>query len=190
MSLLFTVEGRKVSPHTETLLIFPFKEIWERDKDKDKSNAMEDFAYIEFVTSMKKSNPYRGYSEEDKPNKVKEDIISRDNWEEDVLIREAIVKCKNFQSDASPTYNYYMSAKVGADKLRSFFMTFDMNDCNPKTGNPIYKPRDITSALKDTEDVLTKLNAMKEKVEQELFESTRTKGQKEVSPFADPESLK
>lgn len=189
MSLLFNVEDKKVSPNTETLLIFPFKEIWDRDETSNKEVAMQEFAYIEFVSSMKKSNPYAGYEEEQKKEKVKEHIIKIENWEPDVLVEEAIVKVRDFQTNASPTYSYYMAAKLGANKMQSFFNTFDMNAVNEKTGNPIYKPRDITSALNDTARVLENLNSMKEKVEQELFESTKVKGQKEISHFANPENL-
>lgn len=189
MSLLFQVEDRRVSPNTETLLVFPFKEIWERDESENKEVARQEFTYIEFMASMKKSNPYAGYSEDQKSDKIIENEIHIEDWEPDVLVNEAIVKVKDFQTNASPTYSYYMAAKLGANKMQSFFETFNMNDVNEKTGNPIYKPRDITSALNDTAKVLENLNAMKEKVEQELFESTRMKGEKEISHFANPENL-
>ena len=51
-------------PNPETLLITPFKDIWERDKTPSKAIAIQEFAYIEFMTSMLKSNPYREYPEE------------------------------------------------------------------------------------------------------------------------------
>ncbi len=66
MSFLFKIEGKKVYPNTETLLVSPFKEIWERDKSLDKEKAIQEFAYIEFSTSMLKSNPYREYTEDRK----------------------------------------------------------------------------------------------------------------------------
>ena len=40
MSHLFIVENNIAKPNTETLLISPFKEIWERDKSKDKSQVI------------------------------------------------------------------------------------------------------------------------------------------------------
>ena len=91
--------------------------------------------------------------------------------------------------EASVTYNYYMAAKCGAEQMMHFFNTFDISDVNLKTGNPIYKPKDITSALNDTSKVLENLNTMKEKVEQELFESVRNKGDKAVGHFAQLTSL-
>ena len=41
----------------------------------------------------------------------------------------------------------------------------------------------LTSAMVDTEKILQNFTLMKEKVEQELFDSVRTKGNKQVNPF-------
>ena len=54
MSLLFTIESKIVKPYTETLLISPFREIWERDTNAGKFTAIDEFTYIEFMTSVKK----------------------------------------------------------------------------------------------------------------------------------------
>jgi hypothetical protein len=191
MSLLFTVESKVVSPSTESLLIFPFREIWERDDSIDKRYAIEDMSYIEFMASVQKSNPYAGYPEQQRPEKIIKDIITRAEWDQDdPLLIAGIDKLKQFQAEASVTYNYYMSAKSAAEKMQQFFIGFSMNDVNPKTGAPIYKPRDITSALNDTSRVLENLNTLREKVDNEIFEEVKKKGQKVVSPFADPSSLK
>ena len=177
MSLLFTVESKVVSPTTETLLVPIFKEIWDRDESPDKRYAIEDFSYIEFMASIQKSNPYSGYPENERPYKIIKDIITRADWDpNDKLLLQGINKLKEFQAEASVTYNYYMAAKSAAEKLR--------------TGAPIYKPRDITSALNDTSRVLENLNTLREKVDNEVFEEVKKKGQKIVSPFADPNSLK
>lgn len=191
MSLLFTVESKVVSPSTETLLIFPFREIWERDDSKDKRYAIEDLSYIEFMASIQKSNPYSGYPEHERPNKIIKDIITRAEWDQnDQLLLAGIDKLKQFQAEASVTYNYYMAAKSAAEKMQLFFTTFSMSDVNLRTGAPIFKPKDITSALNDTSRVLENLNTLREKVDNEIFEEVKKKGQKIVSPFADPSSLK
>lgn len=191
MSLLFTVESKVVSPTTETLLIFPFREIWERDDSKDKRHAIEDFSYIEFMASIQKSNPYSGYPENQRPEKIIKDIITRAEWDqEDPLLLAGIEKLKEFQAEASVTYNYYMAAKSAAEKMQHFFINFSMSDVNLRTGAPIFKPKDITSALNDTSRVLENLNTLREKVDNEVFEEVKKRGQKIVSPFADPTSLK
>jgi hypothetical protein len=190
MSLLFTVTNKVVTPTAQTLLIPPFKQIWERDNSKDKMYAIEDFSYIEFMASVQKNNPYSGYAEDQRASHIIKDIITRADWEEDTLIQQGIGKLKEFQLNASITYNYYMAAKIAAEKMQSFFINFNMHQVNERSGNPIFKPKDITSALNDTSRVLENLNSLKEKVDNEVFEAVKNKGQKVISPFADPESLK
>lgn len=190
MSMLFIIEGKAVMPNPETLLISPFKEIWERDKSKNKSKAMEEFAYIEFMSSIKKSNPFRQYPQERKHEIIKEAIITQPKWKPDKLVKEGIKKIEKFQKEASTTYSYYMAAKRAAEKMQDFFNNVDLTAVNPKTLNPIYKPRDITSALNDTEKVLSNLKALEKRVEEELYEKVRSRSNKEISPFADPNSLK
>lgn len=191
MSLLFTVEAKIVKPNIETLLLFPFTEIWERDTTTGKHHAIEDFTYIEFVASVQKSNPYSGYAENVRRAKVKEQIISvtREDWVEDELIQLGIQNLLDFQKNASVTYNYYMSAKQAAEKMQDFFNNFSMHDVNLKSGMPLYKPREITSALLDTSKVLENLNTLRDKVDNEIFEEIKSRAQKVISPFADPSSL-
>lgn len=181
MAFLFTVENSVAIPNTETLLIPPFKEIWERDKSKDKGQAIKEFTFVELMSSKKKTNPYAGYSDEIRFEKLKEYLFEED-WEQDNLIEEALIKIKEFQKEASPTYSYYLSVLEAAEKMKTFFKTFNINERNDK-GIPIYKPGDITRALNDTDKVLQNINSMKEKVEQELFEQTKTKSNKQINPF-------
>lgn len=189
MSILFKVESKVVSPTTQVLLIPPFKDIWERDTSPDKRYAIEDFSYIEFMCSVQKSNPYSGYTEEQRGEKVIKDIITRPDWKEDELIVAGKEKLQQFQKESSITYNYYMAAKIAAEKMQTFFITFDMGDVNLRTGAPVFKPKDITSALNDTSRVLENLSSLKEKVDNEIFEEVKNRGQKVISPFADPSSL-
>ncbi len=187
MSVLFTIENQVVTPHIETLLISPFKEIWERDQSPEKVEAMEDFKYMEFMMSAKKTNPYRGYDDATRRINLLTDVIKREQWYEDDLILEGMNKIKEFQTNASLTYSYFMSIKAAAEKMKDFFNTFDMSTLNPKTLMPMYKPREITSALNDTSKVLENLDKTQKKVEEEIFEASKKRGDKTISPFANPD---
>jgi len=182
MAFLFVIENNIAKPNLETLLISPFKEIWERDRGEDKERAIKEFTFIEFMSSKKRTNPYAGMGDEMRYETLKENLFSA-AWEMDPLIEQALTKIRVFQEEASPTYKYYTSASVAAEKMRTFFNTFDINERNSRSGMPLYKPADITRALNDTDKVLQNLNAMKEKVEQELFEQTKTRGNKQINPF-------
>lgn len=189
MAQLFDINDKIVFPYAETLMVSPFKEIWERDKSKGKEIALKEFAYIEFVASMRKTNPYKGYSEKDKPNKIKDDLFKGMKWQPDALVLQGISKVKEFQMEASVTYSYFLAVKESVEKIKDFLKTVNLGERNFKTGMPVYKPKELTSALVDTEKVLANLKSIESKVEEELFDETRNKANKEISPFADPESL-
>jgi hypothetical protein len=183
MSFLFKIEGKKVYPNTETLLVSPFKEIWERDKSLDKEKAIQEFAYIEFSTSMLKSNPYREYTEDRKDEILKKDIIKNPKYKPDPLVVQGITKLKEFQTEGSLTYTYWLANKRAIEKVITFFNDFDINERNFKTGLPIYKPKDVTSSLADAEKSLNTINNLKSKVDEELYEKSKNKSDKEISVF-------
>lgn len=182
---LFRLEGTVVKPTEHALLVSPYKDIWERDEDPEKNNAIRDFSYIEFNCSYKKSNPYRGFADDVRKEKVGEAVYKEDyiNFVEDSLIKEGMELYETLRVKASPTIQYYLAAKAGAEKMMGWLNDFDMETKNVRTGLPLYKPREITSALKDTYDVMKTLNALEEKVHEQLFESMKTVGNKEINHF-------
>lgn len=186
MAYLFKVEDKIVKPTDEALQVSPFKDIWERDTSTNKEVALQEFTYIEFMTSALKTNPYRGYSEDRKETVVRQDVIKIPDWQPDELILAGMQKVKQFQTEGSESYSLYLSALVAKNKLQDFFNNFNINKVNSKTGAPIYKPRDITTALQDLDKTIVSLQSLEKKVEEDLFESAKIRGQKEISPFADP----
>lgn len=189
MAYLFKVEGKIVQPNTETLLIEPFKTIWERDKSKGKEYALEEFTYIEFMTSMLKSNPYKGYASDVKHKVVSEAVITQKGWQPDKLVIDGMQYIFDLQKNGSPTYTLYMSTLQAKEKLEKFFRNVDLNERNFKTGVPIYKPKELSTAMLDVDKITASLAVLERKVTEELFDEIKTKGQKEISPFADPSSL-
>ena len=98
MAYLFIVEDKVVKPTEETLLIYPFSEIWERDKSKGKELALKEFAYIEFSVSLLSSNPYKGYSDKVRHEVLCRDLFNDESWKPDILISKGLEKISIFQS--------------------------------------------------------------------------------------------
>lgn len=188
-SYLFTVEDSLVRPTTEALLTSPFREIWERDESPKKGHAIREFSYIEFMVSMKGSNPYKNYAEGVKEMKIIEGVFRGEEFAPDELVKAGIAFLQDVQKNGSRTYQYFMSSRAAVKKIQDYFNDFDMNDVNERTGNPLWKPKDITNALKDTDDVSGKLDKLEKKVEEELFDVVVTKANKEISQFADPDLM-
>ena len=180
---LFTIEGNTVKPTKEILLIYPFSEIWDRDSDIKKVTAMQQFKYIEFMCSPKKTNPFRGYEKEKKEQKVIENVFGKEAvYKPDNLVKMAMEQYLEFFYNASPSLAYLEDARGAANMTRQFLSEVDLSS-ETKAGYPKYKPKDITSALVDTLNVLKTLDALEEKVQQELFENTKTKNNREINMF-------
>lgn len=185
MSYLFQIQGKSVLPDASILVIPVFSKIW--DRHEDKSVGLKELAYCEFMASPHRSNPFSGYPEASRSDIII-DALEMGDWKPDEAIHEAIRFIKNVQSDGSMTYSYYLAAKNSAEGMKEFFINVDLSERNDK-GMPVYKPKDITSALIDTEKVLQNLDSMQKKVEEECFDIIRTRSGKSISPFADPTSL-
>lgn len=182
MAYLFTVENGVVKPNTETLLVSPFKEIWERDDSKFKTQAIKEFTFIEFMTSKKKTNPYGGYSDANRLQTLKK-IYFTEEWTPDTLVEQGMAKIVEFMTEGSPTYSYYIDVLTAAEKVKTHLREVDLNERNERNGMPIFKVSDITKSMKDTDQVLQNLHSIKEKVEQELFDQTKTRSNKQINPF-------
>ena len=183
MSHLFIVENSIAKPNTETLLISPFKEIWDRDLTEDKEIAIKEFTFMELMSSKRRSNPYAGYSDDVRQEKLKTYLFEdTPEWVPDIEVEKGLAKIVEFQREASPTYSYYVSVLEATEKMKNFFSTFDINEVNDK-GARIFKPNEIVMAISNTDKLLQNLHSMKETVEQELFEQTKTRGMKQINPF-------
>lgn len=187
MDTLFIIEGKKVLPTPELLLLEPFRKIWE---DYEKEYALDIMAYIFFMTSHNPDkNPFIGYSEMEKAGKVLSSLPSGqliqakllEEGEDDILSAMSLIS--ELEDEGSPSMNFYRSSLNAAQSIISFFNDIDLSRTSPKTGMPLYKPADITRALKETTEVLKTLQGLKDKVRQELFDSSRTTKERRISKF-------
>lgn len=193
MAFLFVREGAFVIPTAEALMISPFSEIWERDNSDKKYIALQEFAYIEFMTSQLKDNPYRDYPKDRKPTAIIKAVFrdKAEDWMPDPLVREGMKFMIEIQTEGSDDYDFLMSALRARDKLKDFLDTFDPDErANEGKGSLLLKPKDITSALLDVEKVTVSIMGARKKVSEQVLDAVKIKGQKEVSPFANPDSLR
>lgn len=194
---IFIIKEGRVYPTAEALLIPVFGRIWTRDDSTGKEQALFEIAFIEFMCSYKKSNLYIGYTDEvERAEKILAAFFfsSNDNTyndpREDMDVKVAMDYYKEVQHDASPSIRFYEAALQGATQMVDFFTNVDLNARNSRTGALLYKPADLTRALKDTNDILKTLTSMKENVYKELAESAKGKGDREINYFEKPPEKK
>jgi hypothetical protein len=180
---LFEVREEGVVPTKEALLISPFKEIWERDPSPRHDVAMQEFAYIEFMVSPRKSNPFRDYPIAVKSDKIIPRVFRNQlDWSPDGLVVRGIEVYNEFMHEASVSMEFLDAALGAADTVIEFLKNFDLNE-RTRSGMPVYKPKDITSALSDARDVIKTLEGLKADVNQELYDKAKTKKDREINEF-------
>lgn len=157
---IFQLENNVVKVTAETLLIPEFKEIWDRDKSKEKGTAYKEIAYIYFLADYKSA--YTAYPEEEREVKIKSDFIRDDKWSPDSLVHAAIEKYKELQ--VTPTLRLLLSAKTAADKLGKFFLTQDPEH------------RNYTSNLEKLGKIVESLDKLEDRVKKEETNTNRVRG--------------
>lgn len=186
MMEIFYIEGDRVRPTTHILLISPFKEIWERDKSPKKSQAIKEFTYIEFLCSPKKSNPFSGYSEDNRPHEIIRQAFKGEKFNtKEKLLVEAIEVYNKWINEAIPSVRYLNAAKSAAEKVLTFLNDLDLTRQTDK-GTPLYKPNDIVSPIMNLEKVLSSLSGLQKRVEQDMLEKQRTRAESQINMFEDP----
>jgi hypothetical protein len=178
---IFEISGHVVRPTPSILAVNVFGKIWNRDKSKSKSKAMQEFAYIEFMVSKKKDNPYKGYDESIKEEKIIEGVIKMEDWHPDELIQEAIGIYDEWQTEASPSIRYYNANLSALQKTIDYLNSgLDYEERN-RSGMPVHKFNDVVRGIKEADQVLKSLTSLKTKVEEELYQASKTKGGKEIN---------
>jgi len=183
---IFIVEKNKVAITPEVLLMHPFKDIWDKNEVEV---ALIKFGFIEFMCSHKKSNSFIGYPLDERPDKILHIIFpsgteeEKDEIKNDALVLQGIQIYDENQQEASPSLRFYESALKAADSMVDFFSSVDLTATNQRTGTLLYKPADITRALKDVNDVIKTLGALKSKVIQEINEDAKGKAGREINHF-------
>lgn len=188
MALLFTVKNNKVVPTAETLMINEFKKLWNRDESKDKHNAILEFSYIEFMVSPLETNPYREYSDDLKEDRILLGVFGSNEVNIDSDVTAAMNLYKELLFNANVALELYDSIVVAIRGLSKFFNEVDLSERSLTTNAPIYKPKDITSAVAEAEKLLTSFDKLKEKVITNQYTATRIKAGKHISYFATKKS--
>lgn len=180
---LFVIENYVCKPTPEILLIHPFKEIWESDKDPKKGNALKDFTYINFMCSTFTTNPFRNeLSEEIKSKKIIYACFKGD-YEIKPLVEKAIeIIQKDFLTEMSSSYRLLRAAKRSIQKITNLLNTYDPDERN-KSGMLVFKPTDMVRVQSSLSASVDDLKKLEKTVEQEYKEKGKTMSNKTINPL-------
>lgn len=161
---LLSLEKDNVEISPYALVIDCYKKLWDRDKTKLKDVAKVELGYI--VLMYKYNSPYIEYQELERSELLQKDLKLKIK-SNDKDLQEACTYYQKSQEDSLPSLKYLIAARCAADKIRQFFNTFSLT-ATTLSGAVIYKPKDISSAIKDMGELIKSLDNLEDKVKREL----------------------
>jgi hypothetical protein len=145
----------------ECLMIFPFKEIWERDKTKGKDVAFSEFQYIYFSADYK--SLYLAFDKTTREERLIDDFIKIKGWKPDNLIINAIEVYKEFQN--SPTMRFLQANQDAMESMSEYFSNIDWDE--EVNGKAKYDITKVSTAVKNAGGIIDNIEKLKDKVAKE-----------------------
>lgn len=148
---------------------------------KYKELGLKYLLWVEYNSSVLSWNVYRGYLE-DRCLRINNDLGVSFKIEEE---SESIERYKELERGRSMLISSYENILKSKETLEKFISN-DM-DLNKKTksGSPLYKPKDVTSALLELEKISDMLLRIWKKIEVEFDESSKRLEKGDLNEFTD-----
>ena len=177
MIKLFKYEGYKLNISEEALLLKPFKEIWQRDKSKNKDKALQELGYIYFISDPRSDYQYL-VDEEERSKAIKEGEGIDSKWKPDKVVLNAITFYKSFK----PTSALLLEdtrAMINGYRLKLREITADMSNLDIK------EIKDLGAVIKQIPSLIKDLDEAEKALNSELKTSGRMRGSGEKTLFED-----
>lgn len=177
---LFRVKGWQLEVSEETWGLTAFKDILDRDKNKEKEHAMKELLYIWFFCDIK--SDYLSMPESIRHTEIKKDIGLDEDWEKDELIEAGIRQFMKFDSPIARLYRQTLSAvQAVGEYLENAEALLKERDKYDKPVNDISK---ITGAISKIPKMMGDLKiAYKEVVKEQEDTENKKKGSRTFNVF-------
>ena len=177
---LFRYEGYNLKVSEEALMLKPFKDLWRRDKSKNKDQALQELAYIYFMEDTR--SDYQVYiDKEERSKQIKIGEGMKESWKPDKLVLEAEEFYASFKSEAALLLE---DIRVAITKLREFIKTIDLSATDDK-GKPIYTLNTYTATIKQIPELITSLDEAERTIAKETATQDKVRGSVEKAMFED-----
>lgn len=177
---LFKYQGYNLTISEEAIMLKPFKDLWKRDKSKNKDRALQELAYIYFMEDSR--SDYQIYiDKEERSNQIKLGEGMPDSWQPDKLVLEAEEFYAGFKSEAALLLE---DIRVAITKLREFIKTIDLSAVDDK-GKPIYTLNTYTSTIKQIPELITSLDEAEKTIAKEAVGQDKVRGSVDKAMFED-----
>lgn len=174
---LIKVENFELKVDDSALLIKPIRRLWNQDRSDRKEKFYEQMSYMYHVYSPASPYSYIVNEEERKQQVIEQENLPK-NFKPSGFLEEAIEVYK--KATVTPSQKLLESSLIAANNVSNFLRTLDLKEEDDK-GRPKYQISQVTAALKNVDGIITSLQSLQKKVEQELQEQSSARGSQELT---------
>ena len=161
---MFDIQGGKLKLNTEDLVVPPFKDYY--NKAKDKSKALKEIEYI--IWLYKWNTPYEAYPENERSVIVGKDVFGNDKYIPSAELQALAERFVEFQE--TPATRLLRSSQQAAEGLTDALNQYSKGSMDIDTAVK------VTRILKDVSGVVKSLDIAMKQAKAEQSESGRVKG--------------
>ena len=153
----------------EILLVKEFKDLFDKDKSKDKRQAFKELTYIYLAIDWK--SPYNQYSELEKHEEALRDSGLTEEEFNNPVFRAACRKYRALQ-DSNKSIKMLNAAKAAVDRFIDYFeVIVDLNERDPQ-GKPVFSAKKVMEEVSSLNKVHQELIDLENAVKKELTEKS------------------
>lgn len=181
---VFEIVNNQVTWAPQTLMIKPFREIWDTDKSEDKTIANLELAYVYYMADERSDYMYI-LDKDERHDQICNDIGLED-WNKPTYIDTAIEYYIRLSETTST--RLLQSTRNVIEKISHFLDTVDINERDQKTMKPIHDISKVTASVEKIPKLIKSLN----EIEKEIIKEKELKaqsGNKIIGIFDDNEGI-
>lgn len=178
---LLKYEGYTLTIEPEALTIKSIKNLWNRDKSKNKERALSELGYIYFMVDPRSTYSYITDMDSREEKIILEEGLPK-GWKPDKVVQDAMKSYKD--SIITTSYLLLEDTKFAVDNLRKYLRSMDFTETDDK-GKPKYPVNTLATAVNQVADLAEKLMKAERTVAQEIVENSKMRGQKDKSILED-----
>lgn len=170
----YNYEEQKLEIQDEALAIKSFRDLYKRDRSKDKVRAMQELTFINFYSDPTSDFAYIE-DDEERESIIKEELGFPQNWQIDDKIQAAI---QTYRRLTETTGSLLLEdTRSAANRIRNFLNSVDMTKTD-NSGKLVYNPAQIVAAIKAIPDLIKKFSDVYNEVIKEQKDNGRRKADK------------
>ena len=170
-----------IEPTQEALLIKPIRDLYNKDKSKNKEKFLQQMSVLYFYADPRST--YNYIVDDDERLQA---IIEQEGLPEDFKITEDLDNALQEYKKHTITTSYLLlqDTKIAVDKVRQFLREVDLNAQDDK-GKPLYTINSITQTIKQIPQLSKDLLEAEKIVSKEIEEQGRARGGNNKTLFED-----